>query len=339
MTLLLADPARGATPTSVGDAGGGLGATGIAGVAIGLVTFPTQYVGIADNSQTSSSMNWLATNGSIPTLRNATRRVRVTVANGTMTVAIDGTIALTRAVTLPPTVLLGFTAGTGGYFDQHAVSAVSITTGGSAATGILSMTPSTIAFGTVTTGTTASHPVTITNAGNAALAFSSFTLPGTPFSVTGLPAAGTSLAAGATVVATITYAPTAATSAAAAFTVTTNVGVATTSLTGTGKAAPAVSTVTPTSINFGSVTRGAVATRTVTVANTGGSPLTITSVGAVAAPYSLSGAPAANTVLQAGQSVTFTVRFSPTVKGIKRATIVIKTSAGRTNVALTGTGT
>ena len=68
-------------------------------------------------------------------------------------------------------------------------------------------------------------------------------------------------------------------------------------------------------------------------------PLTITSVGAVAAPYSLSGAPAANTVLQAGQSVTFTVRFSPTVKGIKRATIVIKTSAGRTNVALTGTGT
>ena len=339
MTLLLADPARGATPTSVGDAGGGLGATGIAGVAIGLVTFPTQYVGIADNSQTSSSMNWLATNGSIPTLRNATRRVRVTVANGTMTVAIDGTIALTRAVTLPPTVLLGFTAGTGGYFDQHAVSAVSITTGGSAATGILSMTPSTIAFGTVTTGTTASQPVTITNAGNAALAFSSFTLPGTPFSVTGLPAAGTSLAAGATVVATITYAPTAATSAAAAFTVTTNVGVATTSLTGTGKAAPAVSTVTPTSINFGSVTRGAVATRTVTVANTGGSPLTITSVGAVAAPYSLSGAPAANTVLQAGQSVTFTVRFSPTVKGIKRATIVIKTSAGRTNVALTGTGT
>ena len=52
-------------------------------------------------------------------------------------------------------------------------------------------------------------------------------------------------AAGATVVATITYAPTAATSAAAAFTVTTNVGVATTSLTGTGKAAPAVSTATP----------------------------------------------------------------------------------------------
>jgi hypothetical protein len=150
-----------------------------------------------------------------------TRRVRVTVANGTMTVAIDGTIALIRAVTLPPTVLLGFTAGTGGYFDQHAVSAVSITTGATA-TGILSMTPSTIAFGTVTTGTTASQPVTITNAGNG-IGLLNFTLPGTPFSVTGLPAAAPALRRRHRR-RHHHHAPTAATSAAAAFTVT-NVGV------------------------------------------------------------------------------------------------------------------
>ena len=71
-------------------------------------------------------MHWLATSTTVPPLRT-THTMTVTLVAGTLTVSIDGVRYLTTAVTVGPTVLLGFSGGTGTNTDIHAVSNVAIT--------------------------------------------------------------------------------------------------------------------------------------------------------------------------------------------------------------------
>ncbi len=136
LTLTFADPSKGATPGSLGIDGGGLGFSGIPGIAVALDTFQTlanpspNFIGVTDGPLTpgSDQLHWLATSSNIPNLRNATIHVVVKVANGLLTVSLNGVLALSTAVTLPPQALVGFTAGSGGITDRHAVSNVAITT-------------------------------------------------------------------------------------------------------------------------------------------------------------------------------------------------------------------
>jgi len=127
MALVLADPSNG--DNDVGYAGGGLGFAGIVGTAVGLDTYPTDFVGIAQGSDPSDTLpGWLAQTTAVPPLRQGSHQVLVTVDNGTITVSIDGTQVLSTAVSLPPTVLVGFSGGDGSLTDAHDVSDVSITT-------------------------------------------------------------------------------------------------------------------------------------------------------------------------------------------------------------------
>jgi hypothetical protein len=127
MALVLADPSSG--DTALGGLGGGLGFAGINGTAIGLDTYPTDFVGIAQGADPSGIFPaWLAQTSAVPPLRQGSHQVLVTVVNGTITVSIDGTQVLASAVSLPPKVLVGFTAGDGTFTDAHDVSNVSITT-------------------------------------------------------------------------------------------------------------------------------------------------------------------------------------------------------------------
>jgi hypothetical protein len=52
--------------------------------------------------------------------------VAVDVIGGVLRVAIDDRPVLPTSVALPPAVLVGFTAGSGGLTDEHLVSAVSL---------------------------------------------------------------------------------------------------------------------------------------------------------------------------------------------------------------------
>ena len=132
-TLTFADASK-ATPASLGVKGGGLGFSGIPGIAVGFDTYKgtgapsSNFVGVADGAGTTTdSLHWLFTASSIPNLRTATRHVKVEALNGAITVWIEGTKALSGAVTLPSKVLLGFTGGTGGLNDVHQVANVAIT--------------------------------------------------------------------------------------------------------------------------------------------------------------------------------------------------------------------
>jgi hypothetical protein len=128
MTLTLADAAT-ATPTALGATGGGLGYTGIPGIAVAFDTYKgavdpsANFVGIANGTNGAPDrLNWLATSTAIPALRTAVRHVVVDVNGGIVTVSIDGAPVLSQAVALPPKVLLGFTAATGAVTDNHQVA-------------------------------------------------------------------------------------------------------------------------------------------------------------------------------------------------------------------------
>jgi len=133
MCLVLADASL-AAPTALGQPGGGLGYSGIPGTCVGLQTFQgatdpsSNFVGIG-SSGTTDSVSWSATNTNVAGLRGAPHNVIVTFSAGLLTMTLDGAQVLTTAVALPPTLLVGFSAGNGGFTDRHAVSNVNVTVG------------------------------------------------------------------------------------------------------------------------------------------------------------------------------------------------------------------
>lgn len=130
LALVFGDASKGATPTSLGVKGGGLGFSGTPGIAVALdeyknsVNPSNDFVGISDGPTATSTdlLHWLATDNLTTPLQGATHHVKVSTANGTLNVAIDGTQVLSQAVSLPASAYLGFSAGTGGLTNRHAIS-------------------------------------------------------------------------------------------------------------------------------------------------------------------------------------------------------------------------
>jgi hypothetical protein len=131
-TLVLADAAV-ARATALGASGGGLGYSGIPGIAVAFDTYrgavdpSANFIGIANGTNGAADrLFWLATSTTVPNLRSAVRRVVVDLDGGILRVSIDGSQYLSQAVTLAPRVLLGFTGATGWVLDNHQVSNVAI---------------------------------------------------------------------------------------------------------------------------------------------------------------------------------------------------------------------
>ena len=133
LTLVLADDTT--SPTAVGSAGGGLGFSGINGVAVALDTYASasnpssNFVGVTDGPITPTApdnLHWVATDTSVASLR-ATHLFKVNLSSGTLSVTMDGVLITSTPVTVGNDVLLGFTGGTGAVTDTHSVSGVTIT--------------------------------------------------------------------------------------------------------------------------------------------------------------------------------------------------------------------
>ncbi|HEY7829518.1 MAG TPA: choice-of-anchor D domain-containing protein [Solirubrobacteraceae bacterium] len=140
MALVFGDASKGATPTSLGVKGGGLGFSGTPGIAVALdeyknsVNPSADFAGISDGPSSTGTdlLHWLATANLTMPLQGATHHVKVTTANGTLSVAIDGTQVLSQAVSLPASAYLGFSAGTGGLTNRHAISHLVVSSASSA---------------------------------------------------------------------------------------------------------------------------------------------------------------------------------------------------------------
>jgi hypothetical protein len=134
-TVVLGDPSRGATPTSIGTPGMGLGASGIPGTVFGFDTYhnggdPTvPYVGVGRSDAAFFEKPWFNVNTSIPTLvaggMSITHDYTVSIIQGQMTITLDGVQVISGSVTVPAVAYLYITASTGGSFEQTVISNVS----------------------------------------------------------------------------------------------------------------------------------------------------------------------------------------------------------------------
>jgi Bacterial lectin len=131
-TITFGDPSLGATPTSLGAQGMGLGAKGIPGVVFGFDTYhnageyPVPYAAVGRGEAPQFETPWFSVDTSIPTLvadgMTISHDYTITIVQGQVTVALDGVQVISGNVTLPPVAYLYVTASTGGSYETAVVS-------------------------------------------------------------------------------------------------------------------------------------------------------------------------------------------------------------------------
>jgi len=205
----------------------------------------------------------------------------------------------------------------------------------------LTMNPASLSFGAVTVGTKSSLSVTLSNTGGSDLTISALTLPGAPFSVSGI-AAPKTISAGQSATMNVTYAPSSAGSNSGSIVITSNdsKSPATIPLSGTATTAPVGQlTLSPTSLNFGNVNVSGSSTLTSTLTNSGQAAANISQVNVTGAGFTVSGLTAPAT-LNPGNSVTLQVKYAPASAGAASGSVSIVSDAqgSPTTLALSGTG-
>ena len=135
--VVLGDPSLGATPTSLGALGMGLGAKGIPGTVFAVDTYhnagdpPVPYIGVGRSDTALFENPWFDVNTNIPPVVSSsipiTNDYVVSIVQGQMTVTMDGAQVFSGNIALPPVAYLYITASTGGSFEDTVVSNVSVT--------------------------------------------------------------------------------------------------------------------------------------------------------------------------------------------------------------------
>jgi Abnormal spindle-like microcephaly-assoc'd, ASPM-SPD-2-Hydin/Cep192 domain 4 len=235
----------------------------------------------------------------------------------------------------------------------------------SIARGQLSVSPASVNFGNVPTGTSASKALALSNSGKSDLTVSLAMMSGPGFSLRG-PSLPLTLASGQTVTLSVVFAPVSDGSVSGTLSLTGSITiihdrsnkhntVSTTttavSMSGTGFtsspaiAAPGVLGAYPSSLGFASIQVGSSQTLSTTVTNSGGSDVTITQATILQAAttgnsFTLNGISLPAT-LAAGQRVTFSVTFAPLSAGSASGSIAITSDASTPTliVPLAGSGT
>ncbi len=202
----------------------------------------------------------------------------------------------------------------------------------------LAANPSSVSFGSVQVGGSASVSITLTNSGTGSVSISGGTASGAGYTMSGLVA--TSLSAGQSTSFTAKFAPTIAGSATGNISITSDApgSPLKIALTGTGTQLQPGIGINPASVAFGSVAVSSTSSQNVTVTNSGTGALNITSATASGAGFSLTGLGAQT--INAGASVTFAAKFSPTSAGSVTGSISISSNApgSPATIALSGTG-
>jgi len=252
----------------------------------------------------------------------------------------------TISVTFKPSAS-GAATATLGVADNASGSPQAVSLSGTGTAAAVSLSPSSLAFGSLAIGTTsAAQTITLSNPGNAALSITGLAVSGANASnFVQTNNCGSSVAAGANCTISVTFSPSASGAAAATLSVADNISGSpqTASLSGTGTStAPAVS-LSPPSLAFGSLAVGATSTaQTITLTNSGNSALNITSL-------AFSGSNASNfaqtnscgSSVAAGANCTISVTFKPSASGAATAALSIadNVSGSPQIVSLSGTGT
>jgi len=199
----------------------------------------------------------------------------------------------------------------------------------------ISVAPSSLNFGSVSEGKSASQTVTLTNTGNAEITVSQILLNGAGFSMSG-GSAPMQLASAQGVTLDLQFSPSASGTSNGTLTVLSNAGDSsvTVNLSGSGVdgSKPQIS-VGPASVNFGSVSAGKSASQTVTLTNTGNTELTVSRILLNGAGFTMSGG-GAPIQLASAQDVTLALQFSPSAAGITNGTLTVDSNASDSSVVV-----
>jgi hypothetical protein len=203
---------------------------------------------------------------------------------------------------------------------------------------LLSASTSSLNFGNILVGTSASKGVALTNTGTASVNISQVAITGAGFAVSGFSGAMT-LAAGQSFTLTVSFAPATAGSATGSLSVVSSAtnSPATISLSGNG-VQPQISVI-PTSVSFSNVTVGVTNTQMLTISNPGTANLSVTQALLGGTGFSFSGL-ALPLYVPPGGSSAFTVGFTPTSASSFSGslTLVNNTLNSPLVVSLAGTG-
>jgi hypothetical protein len=202
--------------------------------------------------------------------------------------------------------------------------------------GFLGTSPSSLNFGSIQVSGSQALNETVTNSGGSSVTISQAMVTGTGFSL-GRVTFPQTLAAGQSLTLSVSFAPKSAGTASGALMLSSNASNAnvSVSLSATG-ASPGQLSVAPGSISFGNVVVGASQSQTGTLSATGSS-VTVSSATSNSSEFVLSGLTFPLSI-PAGQSVPFTIKFSPQISGTASANISFVGSASSATETVTGTG-
>jgi len=252
--------------------------------------------------------------------------------------ALGAGLSTTFSAKFAPTTA-GSVSGSISIVSNAPSSPTTITLSGTGLQPQLAATPTSAPFGNVTTGTSNSQTISLTNGGTATVTISSVTATGAGFSTTGITAPVT-IAAGKAATFDAVFAPSAAGSVTGSITVVSNAPTSplTISLSGTGIAATRVLGLSSSTLSFGNVNVGSTGALTSTLTNNGNSNVLISGVTVTGAAFSASGVTAGET-LTPSQSVTVTAQFTPTAAGLVSGSVSIASNATNSPATITVSGT
>ncbi len=213
---------------------------------------------------------------------------------------------------------------------------------GVAATRQLTMSATSLNYGNVTDGASATITLTATSSGNSAASLSSMSLSGSGFSM-GTLALPLSLSPGQSLAIPITFAPKTSGTVTGNLTLVTNCttgATSTISLAGTGTSSTPQITLSAPSLSFGNVNDGSSKAMALTITSSGTSALTVNSLSISGTGFSV-GPASLPATLAVGQSLTVQVAFSPQTAGSVTGNLTINsnsTTGPTSTVSLAGTG-
>ena len=287
----------------------------------------TQAVRLQNAGQSSINISQLQVSGSVFSVNGLT--VPATISAG-QSVALEATFS--PATTGSASGSISITSNA-----QNSSAAVSLSGTGVAASYTMALSPSTVSFGNINAGSTATQKVTLSNTGNSSVTISQVSASGAGISVGGLSAAAT-IAPSQSVPLTVTYAPSAPGPVTGSITVTNSDGVNSVAAV-TGTAVAGALSVTPTTASFGSVVTGnSSSAQSIQLKNSGTANLTISSATVSGAGFSASGLTFPLT-LTPGQSGNLSVSYAPSAAGASNGAISVVSTAPNSpaTVALAGT--
>ncbi len=312
-----------------------------AGVQAGLNVSPTTFnFGSVVDGQTKSEAFSLTNTGSAPL---TIAQISVTGAGFTVSgLATPATITAGQSVSFSalfaPTSA-GSLSGTVNISSNAPNSPAKVTLNGTgvAASVTVSASPTSLAFGSISAGSSISKSVTLTNSGNTNLTISQIVVAAKDVITSGITTPLT-LTPGQAKAMNVAFNPLTAEDVVGNVTVTSSQGSSSViAVSGTGVQAGLG--LTPATVSFGSVPVGSTNTQTVKITNTGTGTLTISQVSVTGSGFSTSGL-SLPLSLNPGSSSTFNVQYLPASAGSVTGSVSIVSNAPNSpaTLPLSGTG-